>query len=300
MGNAGSQLTQTSSPIVALLLINRIPKMPLMSISSILKQSNSNLVIGYISEADTSELPKDSRISYLDLSAEALELGIANTDGKYQSFDKDSFFSLVQLKWKLLERLLLSNPEQNLIYSDLDVFWIRDASQLVEKSFDANPRLNLLIQNFTAEPSLPQLCMGFVAFRNSAQSLAIVRECSILHQKMLLSNPRIGDDDVITAYYKESGMSEGIYQLPQSSFPVGNLLNLFAKRSLFPGLIPTKPYIYHSNFVVGVERKIETAYLFFRNQGISLSNIGVVSGITLRLKISLRFLLFFLRKLLRP
>jgi hypothetical protein len=141
--------------------------------------------------------------------------------------------------------------------------------------------------------------MGFVAFRNSAQSLAIVRECSILHQKMLLSKPRIGDDDVITAYYKESGMSEGIYQLPQSSFPVGNLLNLFAKRSLFPGLIPAKPYIYHSNFVVGVERKIETAYLFFRNQGIGLSNIGMVSGMTLRVKISLRFLLFFLRKLLR-
>ena len=158
MGNAGSQLTQTSSPIVALLLINRIPKMPLMSISSILKQSNSNLVIGYTSEADISELPKDSRISYLDLSAEALELGIANKDGKYQSFDEDSFFSLVQLKWKLLERLLLSNPEQNLIYSDLDVFWIRDASQLVEKSFDANPRLNLLIQNFTAEPSLYGFC----------------------------------------------------------------------------------------------------------------------------------------------
>ena len=93
MGNAGSQLTQTSSPIVALLLINRIPKMPLMSISSILKQSNSNLVIGYTSEADISELPKDSRISYLDLSAEALELGIANKDGKYKSFDerKDTF-----------------------------------------------------------------------------------------------------------------------------------------------------------------------------------------------------------------
>jgi hypothetical protein len=287
----GIEHSQTG-PVVGLLIINKIPILPIMAISSILNHSDSNLIVGYISEADIADLPKNPRISFINLAEHAGSLGLIPKDGRYESFDEDSFFSLVQLKWFLFKEILAQNPSRDLIYSDLDVFWLKDASEFVRASFATLSRVNVLIQNFTLDSFSPQLCMGFVAFRNCEVNRKLISECLAIHKSLLVTNSRTGDDDVITHYYRTNDFPENILQLPQSTFPVGNLLNLFTKRSLYPGLVPKKPYIYHANFVVGLNKKMETAFLFYRNQKMAQPSMPLGNKIAIRLLVRLRFINF--------
>jgi hypothetical protein len=266
-----------SSSAVCFLVINKIEVLPSLAINSVLLNSDQRVIVGYVSRSDISALPQNDRVSYLDLSDEAKTLKIDSGEKAYQSFDQDSFFSLVRLKWAMLEKLIRDNDFSYLIYNDVDVLWIQDPTQVIEDSFNSIAHSEVLIQNFTSDPSQPNLCMGFVVFRNSAESLKIIQECSSMHTLLLKSNPRTGDDDVISKYYRDHSFSSAILQLPQGLFPVGNFANLFSRKNLFPGLTPFRPYIFHANFVVGIKKKIQLSFLmlniFSPNQHISPSRI---------------------------
>jgi hypothetical protein len=254
--------------------------LPSLAINSVLLNSNQNVIVGYISESDISSLPKNERVSYLDLSDSAKTLNIDAGGQEYQSFEQNDFFSLVQLKWAMLAGLLQSGEYTYLIYNDIDVLWIQDPTEVIEDSFSAIPYSQILIQNFTADPSQPNLCMGFVAFRNSDESKKIIQECASLHNFLLESNPRTGDDDVISKYYRDHSFTQAILQLPQGLFPVGNFANLFSGKSFFPGLTPFKPFIFHANFVVGIKKKIQLSYLilyvFSRNHQVTTFRITFI------------------------
>jgi hypothetical protein len=116
--------------------------------------------------------------------------------------------------------------------------------------------------------------MGIFAFRNNQETASIISECSNIHEKSLEANPRFGDDDVITQYFVSHDRDNRIFLLPQQSFPVGNLVNLFLPISPLRGLRPDFPYIYHANFVVGSRKKEFLLKLItFRNQRYSLFKV---------------------------
>jgi hypothetical protein len=131
----------------------------------------------------------------------------------------------------------------------------------------------MMIQHFSWVPGQPQLCMGFVSFRTGSYFDQLIANASDLHARMLRANPRTGDDDVITELYHSKGFPAEIQLLPQSTFPVGNLLNLFSKRDEFPGLQPFEPYIFHGNFVVGLRKKLLLARIVFKLRNLSLNPI---------------------------
>lgn len=235
--------------------------LPSLAINSVLLNSSQDVIVGYVSKSDIISLPQSERVSYLDLSDAAKTLGVDAGEREYQSFDQNTFFSLVRLKWAMLEELMQNNNYVYLIYNDVDVLWIQDPTKVIEDSFRVVAQSEVLIQNFTSDPSQPNLCMGFVAFRNSNKSIAIIQECASMHNLLLENNPRTGDDDVISKYYQDHFFPSTILQLPQGLFPVGNFANLFSKKNFFPGLTPFKPYIFHANFVVGMKKKIQLSYL---------------------------------------
>jgi hypothetical protein len=116
--------------------------------------------------------------------------------------------------------------------------------------------------------------MGFVAFRMGAYFDQLMNNASRMHSEMLKTNRRTGDDDVITEIYTSQIFPKEIQLLPQMTFPVGNLLNLFSKRDEFPGLKPFAPYIFHANFVVGIRRKLLITKIAFNLNGIDLNSIS--------------------------
>jgi hypothetical protein len=226
--------------------------LPEMAIKSILGTSSDDVAIGYVDEEDILHLPKDPRIQYLKLEEPELNL---NKDSRYQDFNADFFYSIVQLKWTLLERLLESNYKF-VVYNDSDVVWVNNPLPSLLGGFESNPHVFLYVQSFTESIDSPRLCMGFAAFRNSPKSLEFISECKKLHKSLFLSNKRIGDDDVVTEMFVTGSYRSEIVELPQSTFPVGRNLNLYSKKEYFPGLTGPKPFIFHANFVIGLTNKI--------------------------------------------
>lgn len=240
---------------ICYLLINKIPKLPKLAIESALQNTQAEIYIGYLNNSDLSDLPKSERIHYIDLSVQAFQKNLVPETGDYVSFDKDFFFQLVQLKWDLFHLVFTKTNIDILVYLDLDVVVLKDVVAEFENTFKSLPHINVLVQDFTHEPSIPRLCMGVFALRRGHFSTKLLQLCSDTHQKTLFLNPRFGDDDVITAVYADKEFKNSFLRLPQQSFPVGNLVNLFLPISPLRGLRPLKPFIFHANFVVGFEKK---------------------------------------------
>jgi hypothetical protein len=231
-----------------------MPVLPSLAIQSVLRNSDAMICIGYTDINDLIDLPTDDRISLIQLDRESIASEDASTH--YADFEKNTFYQIVQLKWNLLEKCLDSFSGRTIIYNDIDVIWMKDATIPVVESFEKDSKVHIIIQDYTSNPARPELCMGFVGIRNSQESLKIINLCKNQHRELLMSNPKVGDDNVISVIYSKSNSKESFQLLPQSTFPVGNMINNFRPFSIFPGLASYKPYLFHANFVVGIERKI--------------------------------------------
>jgi len=245
--------------VVTFLVINQIEELPVASIQSVLDNSESEIRVGYLNEQDIYNLKISSRVQFIRLQP------IPNLDlsGVYKDFSETLFYQIVQLKWQLIETLL-DQEFDVVIYSDLDVIWVSNPVPSLLNVFTCDSEVAIQIQSFTTEPDNPRLCMGFVAFRNSLHTREIVSSCKQNHTEMIKVNSHVGDDDVITKYYVENNCVSKIRLLPQSTFPVGSFLNLYATRPIFPGLSSPKPYIFHLNYVVGLRNKRIMLRLFKR------------------------------------
>ena len=241
--------------VICYLLINKVPKLPRLAIESSLQNTEAEIYIGYLDHSDLSDLPINTRIHSIDLREHALQKNLIPKTSGYISFDKDFFFQLVQLKWDLFQIMLSETDADFIVYLDLDVVVLKDLVKEFEKTFSSLPYVQVLVQDFTHEPSVPRLCMGVFALRRGSFSSELLQKCSVIHGKTLNLNPRFGDDDVITAVYADLEFKNVFLRLPQQSFPVGNLINLLLPISPLRGLRPPRPFVFHSNFVVGVEKK---------------------------------------------
>lgn len=285
---------------IVFLVINRIENLPTLAINSVLDNSDSPIFIGTVRDIDRENLPVNDRINYVDLSADALRLGIPITAGVYKSFEKNEFFSLVQLKWALFKKVSAVSNSEFIIYNDIDVFWLRPVLPELTNAFAISPKTQVMIQNFTWLPGQPQLCMGFVAFKIGDFFSNLIDRAARLHAQMLEKNPRSGDDDVITELYRSDHFPQEIQLLPQTTFPVGNLLNLFSKNDEFPGLRPFEPFIFHANFVVGLRKKLLITKIAYRQHGLNLHGLGRYVSTVMNLEIIAYRLVFRLRRILNP
>ncbi len=283
---------------IVFLVINRIEKLPTLAINSVLDNSDSPIFIGTVRDIDREGLPVNDRISYVDLSADALRLGIPITNGVYQSFEKNEFFSLVQLKWALFKKVSEVNDCEFIIYNDIDVFWLRPVLPELTNAFEISPKTQIMIQHFSWLPGQPQLCMGFVAFKIGDFFSSLINRAAQLHAQMLEENPRSGDDDVITELYRSDHFPQEIQLLPQTTFPVGNLLNLFSKSDEFPGLRPFEPFIFHANLVVGLRKKLLITKIAYRQRGLKPNGLSRFVLTVMNLEMIAYRLVFHLRRIL--
>jgi hypothetical protein len=261
--NDQKSFLNSSKTVLCFLVINKIDKLPEMAISSLRAVTNSEIYIGFVDDEDIENIPKYSGISYVRLAP----ADFSKKQRSYQDFTQNDFFSLVQFKWVLLENVLEVSRAGIVIYVDLDVLWVQNPIPSIEKLLE-NDDYIIAIQDFTKDVSSPNLCMGFFAIKNSPKSLSLLKDAKMLHARMLEENVKVGDDDVITEMYKLEKWKNSFYLLPQTTFPVGNLANLFSKKNFYPGLSFPKPYIFHTNYVIGNHRKIEFMHLMANRFGV--------------------------------
>ena len=250
------------SPRVAIcfLIVNKMKVLPEISVTSAFDRTHSEIILGYLNQDDLPRLRPDVSVKTLQLE-NLTELGLSRSDDTYSDFSEDDFYKIVQLKWQLLEKTL-SMGYDFVVYSDTDVYWNLDPLPELLKIFSSREEVSIQIQSFTDLPSDPKLCMGFVAFRNSILSRDFLQECRQRHTSHATGHGRIGDDDIVTQFYKEKNFPQYIQELPQTTFPVGRMLKLYAKNSKFPGLPSPQPFIFHANYVVGLRNKIILMKIF--------------------------------------
>lgn len=244
--------TEISETAICFLIINRIEELPRVAIQSALNQTTADIYVGYINDLDIIEIPKDRRIKLVQLSSEDLQLSEISTN--YQSFGSENFYHLVQLKWPLLNKVS-GLGYKYIIYSDIDVVWVGDAAKGIEKTFELFQQAHILVQSFTRSPNDALLCMGIFAFRDSLVSMGFIDMCKKAHSSAILAKESIGDDEIVTTMYRKLGFPEYLKELPQSTFAVGNFLDLFSTKSKFPGVHKPTPLIFHCNYVVGLRNK---------------------------------------------
>jgi hypothetical protein len=233
---------------ICFLVINHIEELPRVSILSALRNSSLHVLVGYISERDILPL-RDLPVNFVQIRDQESPL----RRGEYSAFDESDFYRIVMNKWELL---LQSLPQYDfLIYSDIDVIWIRDAGDEIYSIFSLNGETDIIIQSFGESESNPSLCMGFVAVRNSERANNFLKVCQAKHKALMVGNARVGDDDVATEVMRDLNYPQWLHRLSPVYFPVGNLVSLFGKRQSFPGLQSPIPFIFHLNYVVGLENK---------------------------------------------
>ena len=268
---------------VALLIVNKVEKLPSIAIDSIRKVCNAPIYVGYTNYSDVASLSEFSNLYLVDLSSHLAEIDLPHSSG-YLDYNNPDFYQLVQLKWHLFEKLFNNQVKDCdfLVYSDFDVCWIEDPLHFLKEIFEKNSEVQVCVQDASAKLAQKSLCMGLVAFRNSAESLTIINDGKTLHRHALESNPKSGDDWVISELYSRSDSKNQFWLLPQISFPVGLMANTFLDRTIFSGLVPPNPYIFHANYLVGSQRKA----LMMANMLRVFNNVNSISvGDTLRIKI---------------
>lgn len=246
--------------VVCLLIVNRIETLPQLALESIFSHSRLPVVIGYVHESDLSGISSRPNLFFLKLSSKQVEVQV-DSGLDYQDFSTDNFFELVKLKWLLFENLLSANFK-HVIYSDLDVVWEVDLATEMISFHSERPDVQIFVQSFTSEPSTPRLCMGFISFVDSSTVRSFLEEAESNHRKFSSGNSHFGDDDAITMTYRNRGFPSWLEELPQSTFPVGSMLNLYSRKQVFPGLSAPTPKLFHANYVVGLNNKLFLLALF--------------------------------------
>ncbi len=241
-----------SDTAICFLLINQIKELPYVAIKSALAKTSSDIFIGYIDAENLADIPLDPRIKCIKLST---------SDSKsspnlltYQDFGTEAFYELVILKWDLLRQVSGLNYSY-IIYSDIDVVWLGDAALGIKKSFELFTKAHIFVQSFTRSPNDALLCMGIFAFRNTKVSSRFIDICESDHKFAISRKESIGDDEIVTAVNKKLDFPEYLRELPQSTFAVGNFLDLYSSKTSFPGVHKPVPLIFHCNYVVGLRNK---------------------------------------------
>lgn len=249
-------LLESDSTALVFLLANNMGLLAEVTIRRALENSKCPVFLGYVDEKDLTESCFDSRVTRIQLASSSSSVTSAvNVNREYSDFSTNDFFQIVTLKWDLLE-WAFSTDVKYLIYSDLDVLWISNPIPKILSAFIQDEDLDVQIQSFSSDPDDRRLCMGFVALRVGDRVMEFTNICRNLHIEALMLNKKYGDDDAVNDFYREAHCPAWIKELPQPTFPVGNLANTFSKRDVFPGLRAPVPYIYHANFVVGLQSKL--------------------------------------------
>jgi len=270
------------------LIINKVPIMPKLAIDSILSCTTNLIYIGYLHPSDIEDIPNNPRIIRVRLTGTELST-VSPTEGeKYVDFSAPEFYKLVQYKWVLLQAISALGFD-SIVFTDFDVYWNKNPISALEQVFTTFPDVDIQIQTYTSNPAKEQLCMGFVAFRNTDRLKLDIQQLKNLHAKQLLGNPTTGDDDVISSlFHSDANFRTRVFKLPQSTFPTGNLINAFSRKNLFPGLIPFEPYIFHANFVVGRKKKVLLLETFIAGSQFRKIGTNLARRLNIKFRLSIR------------
>jgi len=173
--------------------------------------------------------------------------------GETNSFDFDtaSFNLMMQQKVLFIERSL--RDYKYVIYSDLDVAWLKNPLPLLLEVLN---EFDFAFQSEVQASARPVLCFGFASIRSTVFSRFLFKKLA----KNLIGgsneNPVV-DQVILNEFYKNNlFFRKRLWPLPEGLFPNGllyKILNNNEDDELLANQL--QPFIYHANFLIGTTAK---------------------------------------------
>ena len=177
---------------------------------------------------------------------------------RFGDYGSKLFNSRTALKWSIM-RDAMERHQCNILFSDIDIICLRP---LPMQDFTCILQgYNIFIQDEGANTHPKSPCTGFMGFKNCKENIDLFSELDSIHAgKKGLYN----DQDAFRAkLFANEAILKKTYFLSQYLFPVGYLAPAILNTS---GLITLKPnnnpYIFHANWVVGLDAKKSLMELF--------------------------------------
>jgi hypothetical protein len=166
----------------------------------------------------------------------------------YSNYGTQGFNYITSIKWDVILKTLDKHYE-TVVYADCDLVFIADFSDYIKSSSHI---FACGIQSESSPSFPPNYCTGFMYFtRGAADFLKKLSTVNVAYAH------KYNDQDVFNMIIKENPhVVKDLLALPEALFQNG-LLYQTHSGAKFPELVgELRPYLFHANYVIGVENKI--------------------------------------------
>ena len=172
----------------------------------------------------------------------------------YADYGTDTFNTFTRLKL-LAVRWLMAKGAAQVVYTDLDIVWIRNPLNYLKK---VAKRHDLAVQNESDQLGLAHVCAGFMSLKNTAAIDRLSATLIGLHEAAIADGRNVHDQQILNEYLQDHRkVHQAICFLPAAQFPNGLFAPMFAAPDclqVFP-LSLLRPMIFHANWCMGLRAK---------------------------------------------
>ncbi len=166
---------------------------------------------------------------------------------KYFDYQKLEFCEFVASKWIAI-RFLLEEGFSRVIYTDVDVVWLRNPLPLLREALD---RFEVAMQTEGVEIFPPEFCCGFMSFRNSQFVIDLLKQLENLHAAGTTKHDQRLFNGLVS---KSVDVLNRIHGLSELLFANGqNMKRSWLNRDILVGWVG--PMIFHANWTIGTKNK---------------------------------------------
>ena len=255
-----AKLNQENNFAFALIIFGKLGNSARISLNSILNTGVTRICIAgdesglkwierHVSESQkhilcSHEIPKHDLLN--------LKLDLSSIN-QYSIFGQERFIKLTTFKWYLLKSVLDTHDYLDyVIFSDLDILWLKNPSLKHPKSSSLN-HTTVAIQDDTPAGALePHLCTGIMYWLNTNENIEILESLYSMQYHENLRGNLIPDEPTFNKWFRSMAKPVNIESLNPRTFVIGHrFFQLLISKNW-----PLKEVIaFHSNYVVGEKAK---------------------------------------------
>jgi hypothetical protein len=172
---------------------------------------------------------------------------------EYSVYRSQDFRILTLLKWDLLiESMKFHTETSTVLFSDLDIYWVRDPEVVVNHLIESSSLL--YVQNDSSKARPFWCCTGVMFWKNDIDSITQIEEARALHKNQIKIGRFQDDEDTFNQIISVSDCTLQFERLSQEEFLVGRNFGKVVLNSR----IRNKIYCFHANYLTGLDRKFKS------------------------------------------
>ena len=183
-----------------------------------------------------------------EFDVEIVPIDIIFNELNYSNYGTQGFNVVTSYKWAIIIDAL-KRGYKNAIYSDVDIVYIADFEEYIK---NASHLYKCGVQSESSPKFSTECCTGLMFFRCDA--------IPILEQLVEINRMNISlgnDQDIFNKIYIEnSSFQKEVHLLPEAIFQNGLHYKNFIEDSYEPIRGKIQPFLFHANYVLGLEAKI--------------------------------------------